>query len=616
MKIIESIRIKYFRSILNTTRGNQTHFKTNDLNVIVGSNDAGKSNYLRALSLFFNNYSEPNVPFSFWKDFSIQRHGVRREENRIEIELIINPPQKQYFKHYGQVKWTKIWKENSNIPEETIVYVDGKHKFTSNKRSSYFKWLKKIRFRYVPAIKSEKYFNDLMYSLYDVLQKDTVNLENEFNNQVKSKTNLISREITSRLNIDSILQFKGNFRDLFLNLEFGSSDGKSMLSQRGDGIKIRHIPIILQNIAEAELKEEKNREPIASTIWGFEEPENNLEYDSARKLAESFIEYIDRIHFQEEELSFNDEGIQIFLTTHSPVFYTLSNLNNPKITSFLVKKQPDLSSDIKLITNDETISIETEMKLMPLIELSRHWKNLSLQFEDLQKSKQALEKQLETIGNNKKCIVLTEDKEKGFIEKLLISNGFQMNDVDLRTYKGCTNITSAEVLIQYLKDKFKKECPIILVHKDKDYLTKEEVESEIDKYKKKGIILFYTKGTDVESYFINAEHISFCHEEIDKSELSKLIRTALDDKKQKSIEHLRLKEFGQKHQQKSSHLNEYFETEYIKNEQTLFHGKEVLKKFRGLFRDKYKKNTSIESPSEYLKDENLSKIALGIWENN
>jgi hypothetical protein len=172
------------------------------------------------------------------------------------------------------------------------------------------------------------------------------------------------------------------------------------------------------------------------------------------------------------------------------------------------------------------------------------------------------------------------------------------------------------VLIQYLKDKFKKDCPVIFVHRDKDYLTKEEIEAEIENYRKKGITLFFTKGTDVESYFSNLNHISFCHSEIDKTELQDLLRKALDDKKQKSIEHLRLKEFGQKHQQKSSHLNKYFETEYKINEPTLFHGKEVLRKFRGLFREKYNKNANIENQSEFLKDENLSSIALNIWKNN
>lgn len=615
MKIIESIRIKYFRSILNTTRGNQTHLKTNDLNVIVGSNDAGKSNYLRALSLFFNNYSEPNIQFNFWKDFSQQRHGVRREENRIEIELIVNPPKKQNFKHNGPVKWTKIWRENSTIPKESIEYLNGK-KFTNNNRSSYYKWLKKIRFRYVPAIKSERYFNDLMYVLYDVLQKDTMNLENEFNKQVGEKTNLITKEIISRLNIDSVLQFKGSFRDLFLNLEFGSKDGKSMLSQRGDGIKIRHIPIILQNIAEAELKEEKNREPVASTIWGFEEPENNLEYDSARKLAESFIEYIKQIHFQDKSQTYFDEGIQIFITTHSPVFYTLSNLNHEKITSFFVKKQNNESSDIKLITNDESISIENEMKLLPLIELSKHWRNISCKISSLEESKAELENQLESIDNNKKCIFLTEDKKKGLVEKLIKSNGFNLEEVDLRTYKGCTNITSAEILDKYLKDRYGDNCPHIVIHKDKDYMTEKDKKEEIEKYKKQNIHLFITEGTDIESYFLNIEHINYCHNEILGDELLELLKKSKNDKKAKAIDLLKLKEFGSTYKNKNSHLSEYFDKVYEERENKLFHGKEVMKKFRSLFQEKYKKNAVIEKNSDYLKDDFLQDLADSIWKNN
>jgi len=108
-----------------------------------------------------------------------------------------------------------------------------------------------------------------------------------------------------------------------------------------------------------------------------------------------------------------------------------------------------------------------------------------------------------------------------------------MDDVDLRTYKGCTNITSGEVLIHYLQDKFKKDCPIIFVHRDKDYLTKEEIEAEIESYRKKGITLFITRGTDIESYFVNLEHISFCHGEIEKTELQSMIKQAMNDKKTK-----------------------------------------------------------------------------------
>lgn len=612
MKIIESVRIKYFRSILNTTRGNQTHLKTNELNIIVGSNDAGKSNYLRALNLFFNHSSETNTPFDFWKDYSQQRHGIRKEENRIEIELVINPPKKQNFRNNGPIKWTKIWREGSSIPYELIESLNGK-KFTSNKRSSYYKWLKKIRFKYIPAIKSEKYFSDLMYNLYDVLQKDTAALESAFNKQVREKTALISHELSERLTIDSILQFRGSFRDLFNTLEFGSNDGKSMLSQRGDGVKIRHIPIILQNIAEAELRENRAREPIGSTIWGFEEPENNLEYDSAKKLAESFIEYLDKVHFQDETYSKYDEGIQIFITTHSPVFYTLSNLENSKINSFFVKKQDDKSSDIRPISNENSINIETEMRLLPLFELSKHWKNINESMDSLRKDKAELQNELVSINIDSKCIFLTEDKKKDLVEILISANGFQLDEVDVRTYKGCTNIGSVEVLNHYLNDKFGENSPTIVVHRDKDYMTQEEVDVNIQKFSDLGIDLFITTGTDIESYFVNIEHLKFCLVDRDKDELAAIVLQAKTDKKDKALNMLRLKEFGQNHQNKSSHFQSYMDQCYSENEETLFHGKEVYKRVKGLYQEKYKANANIDLQSDFLVDTRLKLISEKIW---
>ncbi len=609
MKIIDSIRIRYFRSILTTTRGNQSFTKTNDLNIIVGSNDAGKSNYLKALNLFFNNQSDPNLPFNFWNEFSQQRHGVRKEKNRIEIELIINPPKRQNIKHYGQVRWQKIWKHGSDIPHESIEYING-HPFTRNRRSAFYKWLKKIRFRYVPAIKSKKYFDDLMYVLYDVLQKDTLALEKEFNTQVGEKTNLISKEINNRLNIDSVLQFKGSFRDLFLNLEFGSKDGRFMLSQRGDGVKVRHIPIILQNIAEAELKEERRREPIASTIWGFEEPENNLEFASARKLALSFLEYIKSTNFENNEKSVNDEGIQIFLTTHSPIFYTLSSLGDERISAFLVNKNKDESSSIRNISSGDSIVIENEMKLLPLIELSKHWKNVNLKISSLEQSKVELEKQLDSFSDQEDIIFLTEDKNMDLIRILLTSNGFNLDNIDLRSYGGCTNIGSAEILQKYLEDKFKDRCPIIMVHRDKDYLTDKEVKSEIRKYAKKKIKLFITKGTDIESYFTNYEHLSFCNPEIDQAEIIEITESSKREKVQKAIDLIRIKEFGNRHKNKDSHFDDYLLEYYNKNEDKFFHGKEVLKTIRGKFQEKYKRNIQIRKVSEYLFDSNLSALDL------
>ncbi len=41
-----------------------------DLTVIVGDNDCGKSNVLRALNLFFNGETNPSVPFNFLDDYN------------------------------------------------------------------------------------------------------------------------------------------------------------------------------------------------------------------------------------------------------------------------------------------------------------------------------------------------------------------------------------------------------------------------------------------------------------------------------------------------------------------------------------------------------------------
>jgi hypothetical protein len=384
------------------------------LNVFVGQNDAGKSNVLRALNLFFNNECEPGEGFNFWKEFSTQRIGKQRETSRIEIELIIQPPLKQNLKNEGDIRWLKTWYPESNLPKENIQYVNGKPLKATGK-SGIYKWLKKIKYRYVPAIKSKEYFNHLMFDLYELFENDTNELEGLFNQQIKEKTTHISEELSSILNMKSVLQFKGTFRELFNMLEFGSEDGRIMLSSRGDGIKIGHIPVVLQNMAEAELFETKNREPAASTIIAFEEPENNLEFKFEKKLAESFKNYTERIHYRNNDNHPLDEGVQIIITTHSPVFYTLSDQTN--VNCFYVGKKEDQSSDIRPIPKDSKgkEEIEKEMDLLPLIELSSSWRKLNKitkeierDFEDLKVAHLLLSKPvLITEGKTDASIIKT-----------------------------------------------------------------------------------------------------------------------------------------------------------------------------------------------------------------
>ena len=62
--MITDISIKYFRSITSM------NISVSDLNMLVGLNDVGKSNILKALNLFFMGETDYNEKYSFENDFS------------------------------------------------------------------------------------------------------------------------------------------------------------------------------------------------------------------------------------------------------------------------------------------------------------------------------------------------------------------------------------------------------------------------------------------------------------------------------------------------------------------------------------------------------------------
>lgn len=95
----------------------------------------------------------------------------------------------------------------------------------------------------------------------------------------------------------------------------------SLLKQRGDGVQARHIPEIMAFISE---KSEHQYH-----IWGIEEPENSLSINSSLLLAERL-----------KEIS-NSTDIQLFLTTHSPAFYSLTGTGVSK--RFLRAAEGDVS---------------------------------------------------------------------------------------------------------------------------------------------------------------------------------------------------------------------------------------------------------------------------------
>ena len=196
MKLIKQIEIKNFRSFGNRKQESYKLIKCNDLNIISGANDSGKSNILRALNLFFNNLTDPNSFFIFERDF---HRNPNPDDDDVKVQLVTikiwfdnqknknknrNNPEHVYLPAEFWV--SKTWKRTSTYSNDdqltsiekgferekkeyygNFLYEEGTKKvgLRSNVKASLQKqltdFLHSIQFHYVPAIKDKDYFSHL-----------------------------------------------------------------------------------------------------------------------------------------------------------------------------------------------------------------------------------------------------------------------------------------------------------------------------------------------------------------------------------------------------------------------------------------------------------------------
>lgn len=349
MVILKYIEINNFRSISKMSGA----ISPNHLNILVGQNDVGKSNFLKALNLFFNNETEIGVPFRFIDDFSKYAIVPQKKAAEITIKLTFTIP-KDRFNDAGDLVWTKIWRE-SGIVKDTLLTLNGREPKGTNRANG---WVRKTKYKYVPATRGAEYFNHLMGNLHDALSEITPtafsDASKNFIDGLKNQIDLLVNDIANRLGYSSEIGMPSDFKSLFSTLDFGIQSGGTTISlnKRGDGIKAQHIPVILKFIAN-HYKSVSGRSIITpDTIWGFEEPENNMEMSNSFKLAKIFASYSD--------------DIQIFINTHSPAFYSLAK-DYPKKTSLFLARKNGQNTLIQSISVDKINELDEEVGILPII---------------------------------------------------------------------------------------------------------------------------------------------------------------------------------------------------------------------------------------------------------
>lgn len=401
--LIRKIRIKNFRSIVDET------LELESFNVFVGLNDCGKSNVLKALNLFFNDETEPDQPLDFPRDYCQHGKTGKGKAKEIVIELYIEIPKD--FKEAGLKIWKKVWRDNELFSDNLTDLFKPYSKCVT--------LFRRMRFEYVPAVKSNDYFQTLLLELYNSMthsgDSSLLQANKVYSKSLSELTQNFSENIKQKLDIDSSIRMPDKLSVLFRNLKINTNDSNIKnidLNHRGDGIKARHIPSILLSISN-NIRESRKKNSIDYTfIWGYEEPENGVEFFSCSKLADELYGY--------------SSNTQMIVTTHSPAIYTRKNNGNARC--YYVYK--NARGDSKYDENYSTVELNENIGLMPLI--APYIEEFQKVIDEREINLQLLQTEIDRLrAKTNKIIIYTEGKTDVKYLKL----AFEKNDEYSEVYQ-------------------------------------------------------------------------------------------------------------------------------------------------------------------------------------
>lgn len=358
---IRRVMIQNFRSI------RKVEYRVSDLAIMVGDNDCGKSNLLRALNLFFNGHTNPDQAVDFSKDFNFHVNR-RKRAKEIIVELDLELPATYRGTNGDFVTWRKVWREDG--VQDARDYVGYRIKRSPRgaelfdrveipQKSNVHALLSRISFEYVPAIRSVDFFRQLRGRIYGVIaqvaEEGFRQRSSDFEGAIAENVAPLIADVLEQLRDDTKLKLPNDLSAIFERLDFLSGEESISLDNRGDGIKGRYIPLILKFIAEKRQSLLVRGGQPYTFIWAYEEPENNLEFRRAQELAETFRKLA------------RDELTQIFITTHSPVFFNMHEGDGDLCCVRYVRREDPEAGTVVEQSVDGLGALDERMGVMPII---------------------------------------------------------------------------------------------------------------------------------------------------------------------------------------------------------------------------------------------------------
>jgi energy-coupling factor transporter ATP-binding protein EcfA2 len=218
-----------------------------------------------------------------------------------------------------------------------------------------------------------------------------------------------------------------------------------------------------------------------------------------------------------------------------------------------------------------------------------------------------------------RCVVATEDTGKEALKAILWSNGFVEADTEVASYAGCSKADAAIVLGGFLRDK----APHVrlVVHRDRDYMSQEAAQSFQGRLSDQEIKPLLTDHNDIESYFLSAAHLHELNPTVSVDRIQQLIDQATIETRDKSIAaivNLRTEEAFRRRQAGGGPPNHgeiavQAQADYDQSPATYRRGKSALGRVIALLQQEIGQNPRVFFPSTQLRFPQITAIAQAIW---
>jgi len=348
MITIHDIEISRFRSIRDAKLAD-----LHDFSVLAGLNNSGKSNFLRALNLFFTGRPEPELPFNLARDYYRGELSAKRKKN-IHISVHFTLPKS--FRFRGGLKSVEdllgrdftIKKEWAFRQTDTTVYLNGSPMpLPPDDVVKVTQFLSLISFRYVPnRVVPTEIIRKEQQALRDVLVRRLAKFKKQ-SEEVFKGLETTAESLVLAVS-DDIKQFAPDIKkvrlatasslaDLAFQFGYKLEEGGAEMDENEQGSGMQSL-LMLETLHLIDRDYFQQFGWKQAAVWAVEEPESSLNTALEARTA----------HFLSRVAKEHGGRLQIIATTHSDLMIQYGG------GGYYIEKLPTTSKGVESIATSKT----------------------------------------------------------------------------------------------------------------------------------------------------------------------------------------------------------------------------------------------------------------------